>query len=158
MSGIISYLKENKTVLLQQQAASWQDAVKLGTDMLVEKGDIEPSYFESIIEKSREMGLYFILGPGMAMPHARPEDGVNSNSFALVTLKDPINFGDADNDPIDLLVTFAVKDAKFQNEVAIVQIVTLLDEEDLVERLRKATKWSDIESILNDLEGLIENE
>jgi ascorbate PTS system EIIA or EIIAB component len=156
MSGIISFLKENKTVLLQQQVETWQEAIKLGTDLLVQKDTIEPRYYDSIIEKSKEMGLYFILGPGLAMPHARPEDGVNENSFALVTLKEPINFGDEDNDPIDLLVTFAVKDAKFQNEVAIVQIVTLLDEEDLVERIRKAISWSDIESILDDLEKRIE--
>ena len=44
-------------------------------------------------------------------PHARPENGVLATGYALVTLKRGVEFGDAENDPIDVLVFMAAKDS-----------------------------------------------
>lgn len=78
-------LIENNSILLNQSAANWEDAIKIGTDLLVKAGTIEPRYYDNIVSKIKEMGPYIILAPGLAMPHARPEEGVIKTSFALVT-------------------------------------------------------------------------
>ncbi|MGL1892545.1 MAG: PTS sugar transporter subunit IIA [Spirochaetaceae bacterium] len=147
------HLLTHKAVKFQAEASDWKEAVKIGTDLLEKAGTITPQYYKEIIASVDELGPYFILAPGLAMPHARPEGGVLQTSYALVVLKEPVNFGDPDNDPIDILITMAAKDAATQNEDAIVQIVTLLDEEETVEKLRKAETIEDLKKIFDELEN-----
>jgi len=146
------HLLSRNAIALQVDVSDWKEAVKAGTDMLVKAGTIEPRYYDEIIKTTEELGPYFLLAPGLAMPHARPEGGVIENSFALVTLKEPVNFGDPDNDPIDILITLAARDAKTQNEDAIVQVVTLLDNEETIESLRKAKTLDDVKKIFEEIE------
>ncbi len=149
---LAEHLLSKKTLAVQAEASNWQEAVKLGTDLLEQAGVIGPEYYQSILRNMENLGPYFLLGPGIAMPHARPEEGgVNDTGFALVTLKEGVSFGDAENDPVWLLLTMAAKNAETQNQEAIVQVVELLDDEDRVEALRKATSLEELEGVLAGL-------
>ena len=141
------HLLENQFFALQAEAKDWKAAVQLGTNILEAAGFIRPTYYEEICNTVEKIGPYFLLAPGIAMPHARPECGVEQTGFALVTLKTPVCFGDAENDPIDILLTMASKDAKTQNEQSIVQVVELLDSEERVENIRKARSALDLQEI-----------
>ena len=149
---LATFLLERETVRFRAKAADWKEAVKIGTDLLEAAGTITPQYYRSILEGVEELGPYFLMAPGMAMPHGRPEGGVLENSFALVVLEKPVNFGDPDNDPIDILITLAATDAETQNEGAIVQVVTILDDERAVADLRKAETIDDLRRIFEYLE------
>ncbi|STC74141.1 ascorbate-specific PTS system EIIA component [Escherichia coli] len=80
-------LAENKSIRLQAEAETWQDAVKIGVDLLVAADVVEPRYYQAILDAVEQHGPYFVLAPGLAMPHGRPEEGVKKTGFALVTLK-----------------------------------------------------------------------
>ena len=80
----------------------------LGLFGLLANGTIEPSYVAALFRSHEELGPYYVLGPGLAMPHARPEDGVNRLGLGLTVLKTGVNFGSEGNDPIQLLITLAV--------------------------------------------------
>lgn len=54
-------LIENNSILLNQSAANWEDAIKIGTDLLVKAGTIEPRYYDNIVSKIKEMGLILFL-------------------------------------------------------------------------------------------------
>jgi PTS system ascorbate-specific IIA component len=151
--NLIDQLLARDTILLQGHAETWQDAVRLGVDLLVGAGCVEPRYYDSIVKMTGELGPWYLLAPGMAMPHARPEEGVLKNSFALVTLDTPVVFGDPDNDPVDILITLAATDAKTMNEQSIVEVVTLLDDETRVERLRTARNREQLLAIFNEIQG-----
>ena len=129
-------LAENKSIRLQAEANSWQEAVKVGVDLLVEAGVVEPRYFQAILDGVERFGPYFVIAPGLAMPHGRPEEGVKKNGFALVTLKTPMVFNHEDNDPVDILITLAAVDARTHQEDGIMQIVNLFEDEDNFDRLR----------------------
>ncbi|MEM9424095.1 MAG: PTS sugar transporter subunit IIA [Spirochaetota bacterium] len=150
---MIQFLRDYKAVCLQAEAADWKAAVKLGTSILERAGTITPQYYTAICSSVEELGPYFLLGPGLAMPHARPEQGVLADSFALVTLKTPVNFGDPDNDPIDILLTMAAKSSQEQNETAIVQVVELLDNEARVAQLRAARTMADLQAIFTSMKA-----
>ena len=45
-------LAENKSIRLQAEAETWQDAVKIGVDLLVAADVVEPRYYQAILEKS----------------------------------------------------------------------------------------------------------
>lgn len=99
-------LMENNSVLLNAAASDWRSAIKLGTDMLIRSGAVEPRYHDAIIGSIEKMGPYIVIAPQFAMPHARPEDGVNRTAFALVTLTTPVKF-EGEEELVDVLVTLA---------------------------------------------------
>lgn len=144
-------LLELNTIRLQASAADWKQAVRLGVDLMVEADTVESRYYDAIVKMTEELGAWYLLAPGIAMPHARPEEGVKKTSFALVTLAEPVNFGDPDNDPIDILITLAASDAKTMNEEAIVEVVTLLESEETVQSIRSAKTREEIEAVFATL-------
>ncbi|MFT8209883.1 MAG: PTS ascorbate transporter subunit IIA [Symbiopectobacterium sp.] len=129
-------LLENQSIRLQAEAATWQEAVKIGVDLLVAADVVEPRYYQAILDGVERFGPYFVIAPGLAMPHGRPEEGVKKTGFALVTLKTPLPFNHEDNDPVDLLITLAAEDATAHQEVGIMQIVNLFEDEANFGRLR----------------------
>ena len=121
-------LIENNSIRLNQTATDWKDAIKIGTDLLVAAGTIEPRYYNHIIDNIEKMGPYIILAPGLAMPHARPEEGVIKTSFALVTLKTPVIFPDED-EPVSVFITLAGSDSNKHME-GLMEITQTLDDPD----------------------------
>ncbi|QLB12163.1 PTS system ascorbate-specific IIA component (L-Asc family) [Bisgaardia hudsonensis] len=119
-------LMENHSIKLQQSAENWQEAIKIGTDMLVSSGAIEPRYYDNIVTHIKELGPYIILAPGLAMPHARPEEGVIKTAFALVTLKEPVYF-DGEDEPVDVFLTLAGSDSD-QHMQGLMEITQVLDD------------------------------
>ncbi len=121
-------LIENQSIKLGASASNWEEAIKIGTDMLVESGAIEPRYYDNIVANIKKLGPYIILAPGLAMPHARPDEGVKRTAFALVTLDKPVKFEGDDSD-IQVLVTLAGSDNDSHMQ-GIVEITQLFDDED----------------------------
>ena len=119
-------LIENNSIKLNQTAANWEEAIKIGKDLLVASGAIEPRYYENIISKIKEMGPYIVLAPGLAMPHARPEEGVIRTAFGLTTLAQPVDF---DGEQISVLVTLAGSDSDTHME-GIMEITQIFDDPD----------------------------
>ncbi|RKS87201.1 PTS system ascorbate-specific IIA component (L-Asc family) [Orbus hercynius] len=120
-------LMENKSIKLQAEAADWRTAIKLGTDMLVASGAVEAGYYDAIINCIKTMGPYIIIAPNFAMPHARPEDGVNRTAFALVTLKTPVLFDD-EPEPVDVLVTLAGSTSD-EHMAGLMEVIQILEDE-----------------------------
>ena len=119
-------LIDNNSILLQTSAADWREAIKLGTDMLIASGAVEPSYHKAIISSIEAHGLYSVIAPSFAMPHARPEDGVNHTAFALVTLTTPVYF-EGESEPVDVLVTLAGSSSD-QHMQGLMEVTQVLDD------------------------------
>ncbi len=143
-------LAENNAICLQAEASTWQDAVKIGVDLLEAAGVVEPRYYQAILDGVARFGPYFVIAPGLAMPHGRPEEGVKKNGFALVTLKTPLVFNHEDNDPVDILITLAAVDARTHQEDGIMQIVNLFDDEANFDRLRACRTAQDVLDLIDN--------
>lgn len=145
-------LIDNNSIKLHQSATNWQDAIKIGTDMLIASGAVEPRYHDTIIKCIKDMGPYIILAPGLAMPHARPEDGVNRTAFALVTLTEPVYF-DGDDQPIDVFLTLAGSDSD-QHMQGLMEITTVLDDPDSetgvdLDKIRRCKTAEDVYAVID---------
>ncbi|WP_301099693.1 PTS sugar transporter subunit IIA [Otariodibacter sp.] len=145
-------LIENNSIKLHQSANSWEEAIKIGTDMLIESGAIEPRYYDSIIKHIKELGPYIILAPGLAMPHSRPEEGVNKTAFALVTLAKPVYF-DGEDDPVDVLLTLAGSDSD-QHMQGLMEITQVLDDPDSdtgvdLDKVRRCQSKEDVYAVID---------
>ncbi|EHJ52891.1 PTS sugar transporter subunit IIA [Streptococcus macacae] len=129
-------LIDNNSIRLGLSAATWEEAVKLSVDPLIESGAVRPEYYDAIIKSTNEYGPYYILTPGMAMPHARPEAGVERDAFSLVTLQKPVTFSDGKE--VSVLLALAATSSRIHTSVAIPQIIALFDLENAVKRLQAA--------------------
>jgi mannitol/fructose-specific phosphotransferase system IIA component (Ntr-type) len=94
-------------IRLKVRAADWQDAIRKAGDLLVECGGAEEGYIEAMIRTVEEAGPYIVIAPGIAIPHARPEEGALETCFAVLVLEPPVNFGHQENDPVSLVVAFS---------------------------------------------------
>ena len=68
-------LAQNHSIRLQAEAETWQEAVKIGVDLLVAADVVEPRYYQAILDGVAQHGPYFVIAPGLAMPHGRPDSG-----------------------------------------------------------------------------------
>ena len=142
-------LSQHNSIILNARANNWQQAIKLGTDCLEQAGVVDERYYTAILNVTEEMGAYYILAPGLAMPHASPEDGPVSDGFALVTLQEPVIF-DEDNEPVDILVTVAATDRTTHNKSGIVQVANLFRNQANFERVRNAQTSEEIIALIEE--------
>ena len=151
-------LIDNDSIRLGLEANNWKEAVKVAVDPLIERGAILAGDYDAIIESTEEYGPYYILMPGMAMPHARPEAGVQSDAFSLITLQNPVVFSDGKE--VSVLLALAATSSKIHTSVAIPQIIALFELDDSIARLQACQTKEDVLAMIEEskdspyLEGL----
>ncbi|HHF0551824.1 TPA: PTS sugar transporter subunit IIA [Vibrio antiquarius] len=133
---------------IHSDATDWKDAISKSCEALIENGAIEPSYVEAIYRSHEELGPYYVVGPGMAMPHARPEDGVNRLSLAITVIQNGVNFNSEENDPVKMLVTLAATDSNSHVD-AISKLAELFMNEEHVEAICNAQSKEDVLAIID---------
>ena len=151
--GFIDYLLNNNSIACNLEADNWEEAIIKGGSFLVENKIATPEYLTTIVKKCRDNGPYIVIAPGIAMPHARPEEGALGLGYALVTLKKGIDFGDPDNDPVKLMIYIAAPNVKAHNEEAVCQIADLCDNEEAIEKIINARTAEEISSILAEVKN-----
>lgn len=130
-------LIEHNLIRLGVKAADWQEAIQVGAKLLENSGMVRRQYSDSIIAATKELGPYYVICPGVALPHSRPEDGVVSMGISIVTLKSPVEFGKKEHDPVDIVITLAATD-KDSHIGMMTELVSVLSGVDNLERLRNA--------------------
>lgn len=140
-------LIDNDSIRLKLNAADWQEAIKLSVDPLIESGAVRPEYYDAIISSTLQYGPYYILMPGMAMPHARPEAGVQRDAFSLITLENPVLFPDGKS--VSVLLALAATSSRIHTSVAIPQIIALFDLEHSIERLQDCQTIEDVLAMID---------
>ncbi|MGL5599380.1 MAG: PTS sugar transporter subunit IIA [Silvania sp.] len=113
---------------------NWQQAVRLACQPLEEQHLISQGYAQAIITSTEESGPWYILTPGFAMPHARPEEGVlcQETHLSLLRIRDSVMF--EGHDPVGLLIVLAAGNGA-DHLATIQQLTQWLDEEQRLERL-----------------------
>ena len=124
-------------IKLNVEVDTWQDAVREAGKLLLDTGAIRPGYIDAMIQTAEELGAYIVIAEGIAMPHAMPEAGVNRTAFSLVKLDPPIAFGNPDNDPVELVIGLACKDAETHVN-AIRSLAELIMDKERIARLFQA--------------------
>lgn len=138
---------EEKLVALDIPAETPEAAIKAAGDLLVASDLVESGYVEAMVESYRENGPYFVLAPQIALPHARPEDGVKEASVAFVRLKDPVVFGSAANDPVSLVFALGASTSD-EHLVVMKELVMLLNNPEKVERLKNINSYEELKIVL----------
>ena len=137
-----------QTIQLQDGVESWQQALELSARPLLEAGVIAPHYLTAIMQQHQKLGPYYVLAPGLAMPHARPEEGANGLGLSLLKLKQGVSFGSQDNDPVDVIIMLAAPDSHSHIEM-ISALAELFSSDHDMALLHQATNLEEITEIIN---------
>lgn len=143
LQPMLKDLLTEKTIKLGVIATDWEDCIRKGGEILKENGCIDDEYIDAMIDSVKEIGPYIVIAPGIAMPHARPEAGVKKIGMSLMTLKNPINFGNKDNDPAKIVICICSIDHSSHLK-ALAELVAVLDNEENVSKIKEAQDVNDI--------------
>lgn len=69
-------LRDHELIEVGVEAKDWKDAVKHGVEVLASEDFVEIEYADSIVESTLTNGPYYVIAPGLALPHSSAEDGV----------------------------------------------------------------------------------
>ncbi|WP_026883091.1 BglG family transcription antiterminator [Clostridium akagii] len=136
-------LLTNKFIRLNVDAENWEQAVRVGGEILKNNDVIEQKYIEGMINSVKTLGPYIVIAPGIAMPHARPDESVKKIGMSLITLNKPINFGNKDNDPVTIVVCLCAVDHSSHLK-ALSELVTFLGDEKFITIVSNAKDSSEI--------------
>jgi len=139
-------LQEADAIQVGIDATDWRQVIAMAAQPLVSGGYVKASYPEAVIANTLTHGAYYVFEEGIAIPHARPETGVIRDCFSMILLSEPISFEGSDK--ADIVIMFGARDSNAHIEEGIRAIVSLLEDEDTLFRLRQASSVAEVIAIL----------
>lgn len=130
-------------------ADDWRAAITASGDALVDAGATTPQYTTEMIDTVERLGPYIVIAPGLALAHSRPSPAVNHAGLSWVTLARPVEFGSAENDPVDLVIGLAALDHDGHLEM-MSELARVMSEEDVLARLREADGAAEVRRIFDE--------
>lgn len=124
------------TVRTNVKVRNWEEAVRFGGKLLKDRGVIKQKYIETMVNTVKELGTYIVIAPNIAMPHASSKDGVNEIGLSLITLKNPVEFGHPENDPVKIVICLAAVDHSSHLK-ALQDLMDFLKEEKFINFLKE---------------------
>lgn len=121
-------------IRLQVPLYTREAAIQAGANLLCVAGRTTPGYAEAIEANLARFGPYFVIAPGVAMPHAASAGAVRTAGVSVVTLAAPVHFGHERNDPVRLVLTLAAPD-QASHLAAIGQLAKRLSTPGVVDQL-----------------------
>ena len=144
---MLSELLTRDMIQLSDEPMNWEQAIEFAAQPLKENGKIESSYVTAMIDKVKDYGPFIHIGKGVALPHARPEDGVNQLGMSLLKVKDPVLLLDDEKHAIQIFICLAAVD----NEVhlkALASLTKILSNKEKLEALLLASSQEEIYQII----------
>ncbi|MEH7176833.1 BglG family transcription antiterminator [Neobacillus vireti] len=145
---LLEDLLQAETIQVMEEASDWKEAVKQAANPLLINGSIEASYIEAMIENIETLGPYVVIGPEVAIPHARPEKGVNRIGISFLKLKQPVYFLNNKDFPVRLLFCIAATDNTTHLK-ALSHLTELLNEENSLGILKELESIEEINTFFS---------
>ncbi|OJG83354.1 transcription antiterminator BglG [Enterococcus ratti] len=134
-------------ILIQKQAEIWQEAIEVVAKPLIKESIIETCYVNAMIQAVESYGAYIVIGKHLALAHARPEDGVNKLGVSVATLKNPINFGNNEMDPVKIIFCLAAVDS-YSHLSIMKELISLINDEKKLNQLIQCSKIETFKTLL----------
>ena len=140
-------LTGDNIVISTEQNLSVDAALEITCSKLIENGKVEKSYLEAIQQKHKDIGAYYVLAPKIAMPHARPEDGVNEACLQVTVFKNGVDLESEDNGEVYFSITLAAMDSDSHIQT-IMALSELFQNDDDIDAIIAANTNKEIAEIL----------
>ncbi len=144
---LLEELITKETYQVSSEKLGWKEAIRLAAKPLLDQHKITENYPEAMIQKVEEFGPFINLGKGVAIPHARPDEGVNEIGMSMLVLEEPIYLLDNPEQEVRLLICIAAIDNESHLK-ALSHLTTILRDKNHVQTLISSKNYDDIEMII----------
>jgi PTS system ascorbate-specific IIA component len=128
-------------------AEGWREVVQKTGAVMAGADLVEPVYIEAMIRLIEDSGPYLVIAPGVALLHARPEDGVKKAGMALLTLSEPVEFGHSSNDPV--WIAFGLAATTDTSHIdAMAELATWLSQPGAIDALKQSESPDEISEMI----------
>jgi transcriptional antiterminator/mannitol/fructose-specific phosphotransferase system IIA component (Ntr-type) len=110
LSSLIS--EQRITLHYSADENDYESVVREAGRLLLEDNCITDEYIDAMVNSIKNIGSYIVIAKHLALPHARPEDGVLKCGISMLVLDTPVNFGHVTNDPVKVVFCLAATDDK----------------------------------------------
>ncbi|MBY5034308.1 BglG family transcription antiterminator [Streptococcus gallolyticus] len=148
-SPMLEELITKETYQYSREKMSWQEAIACAAKPLLQDGAIEESYIGAMVNKVLEFGPFIDLGKGVAIPHARPEDGVHRVGMSMLKLEEPVYLLDDSSHEIRLIICIAAVDNQTHLK-ALSHLTAILREPEKLQQLVESTDFDAIKDLLKE--------
>lgn len=124
----------------------WKEAITIAANPLIEQNKIESRYIQAMIKNITELGPYVVIMPKVAMPHARPEDGVKETGLSLLKVNNGVSFSETKED-VKIIFVLAAKDSSSHIDL-IMKLTDLLDDEEKMGKIFQSEKIEEILEVI----------
>ncbi|WP_203247061.1 PTS sugar transporter subunit IIA [Sporosarcina beigongshangi] len=127
-------------IVLNKGLATKEEAIRFTGELLVERGYVESSYVEKMLEREAMTSTY--MGNFVAIPHGTDDakEQVKTSGIAIIQVPEGVDFGDGNI--VKLIFGIAGKGDEHLDILSNIAIV--VSEEENVEAIVKATSKEDI--------------
>lgn len=136
-----------QNILIHKEVSDWQEAIKVVAEPLLKEEVITENYIDAMINTVKEYGPYIVIGEHVALAHARPTDGSKKLGLSVATLKNPVNFGHEDHDPVNIIFCLSAID-NYSHLNIMKNLIELIHDKDKLKRLAQADTVESFENIL----------
>ena len=137
-----------ENIQIVDSVSDWKQAIRLSAQPLLAKETITEEYVEAIFKSHQELGPYYVLAPGLAMPHARPEQGAIKNGLSLLHIKQGVSFNADENDPIYVVIMLCALSGD-EHINMITNLAEIFSDDERLSALLKASTMETIQTVIN---------
>jgi len=137
-----------ENIQIVDSVSDWKQAITLSAQPLLAKKAITEDYIHAIFNNHQALGPYYVLAPGLAMPHARPEQGAVKNGLSLLHIKQGVSFNAEENDPIYVVIMLCALSGD-EHINMITALANIFSDEEQLSALLKASSIESIQRVIN---------
>ncbi|MBL1226209.1 BglG family transcription antiterminator [Enterococcus sp. BWR-S5] len=146
---MLSELLTEEMIQLSDSSMDWEEAIDYAAEPLKKENKIEPRYVTAMINKVKKHGPFIHIGEGVALPHARPEEGVKGLGMSLLKVQEPILLLDDEKHPIQIFICLAAVDNEMHLK-ALASLTRILSNKEKLSGLLQAETKQEILEIITE--------
>lgn len=150
---MLSELLTYDMIQFTDEKLNWEEAITYAAQPLKQQEKITDSYIEAMIQKVKDYGAFIHIGKGIALPHARPEDGVKDLGMSLLKVKESVLLLDDPKHEIRIFICLAAIDNEMHLK-ALASLTKILSNKEKLENLLAASDKETIIQLLKEGESL----
>ncbi len=125
----------------QKHINSWQEAIRICAQPLLDNGYVTKNYIEAMIDNVKELGTYIILIDNFALPHSKPEDGSLKVGCSFLILEQAVEF--PNNQKVNVIMTLSTSKSN-EHLQALVDLSHLLSVKDVISYIKNLSTEEEI--------------
>nr|MDK7630409.1 BglG family transcription antiterminator [Globicatella sanguinis] len=144
---MIQDLLPDENISVERGEYTWEEAIRKVSEPLLKSDVITEEYVNAMIKGVNDFGPYIVIGPHLALAHARPEDGTKKLGLSVSVFEKSIKFNHEFNDPVKIIFCLSAVDS-YSHLNVMKSLVNLIREENKLTKLYNAKNKNEIKEIL----------